>query len=59
MVDLLVYTKMIAEKISYYDSIIDFTNESHWFNPFFKQPNMVVVWIDNYDNNKYSFDEYF
>ena len=48
MADLLSYTKKIAEKISYYEAIIDFTNESHWFNPFFKQPEIVVVWTENY-----------
>lgn len=52
MTDLLEYTKKIAKKISYYDAIIDFTDESHWFNPFYKQPNMTVVWIEKPDENQ-------
>ena len=47
MADLLTYTKQIAQKIAYYDAIIDFTEESHWFNPFYKQPEVTVVWIEN------------
>lgn len=46
MADLFEYTKNIAKKISYYDAIIDFTDESHWFNPFYKQPDITVVWVD-------------
>ena len=46
MTDLLYYTKKIAQKISYYDAIIDFTEDSHWFNPFYKQPEVTVIWID-------------
>lgn len=52
MTDLLEYTKKIAKKISYYDAIIDFTDESHWFNPFYKQPNVTVVWIEKTDENQ-------
>ena len=52
MTDLLAYTKKIAKKISYYDAIIDFTDESHWFNPFYKQPNVTVVWIEKPDENQ-------
>lgn len=52
MTDLLSYTKKIAQKISYYDAIIDFTEESHWFNPFYKQPEVTVIWVDEPDNNK-------
>lgn len=52
MTDLLEYTKKIAKKISYYDAIIDFTDESHWFNPFYKQPNVTVVWIEKLDENQ-------
>ena len=52
MTDLLEYTKKIAKKISYYDTIIDFTDESHWFNPFYKQPNVTVVWIEKPDENQ-------
>ena len=46
MTDLLFYTKKIAKKISYYDAIADFTEESHWFNPFYKQPDVTVIWVD-------------
>ena len=52
MTDLLEHTKKIAKKISYYDAIIDFTDESHWFNPFYKQPNVTVVWIEKPDENQ-------
>ena len=52
MTDLLEYTKKIAKKISYYDAIIDFTDESHWFIPFYKQPNVTVVWIEKPDENQ-------
>lgn len=52
MTDLLEYTKKIAKKISYYDAIIDFTDESHWFNPFYKQPNVTIVWIEKPDENQ-------
>jgi hypothetical protein len=47
MADLLNYTKKIAERIAYYDAIVDFTDESHWFNPFYKQPDVTVVWVEN------------
>ena len=46
MTDLLKYTKQIAQRIKYYDAIIDFTDESHWFNPFYKQPEVMVIWTD-------------
>lgn len=46
MTDLLFYTKKIAKKISYYDAIVDFTEESHWFNPFYNQPDVTVIWVD-------------
>lgn len=47
MADLLRYTKKIAQKIKYYDAIIDFTDESHWFNPFYQDKNdIVVIWSD-------------
>ena len=47
MADLLNYTKKIAERIAYYDAIVDFTDESHWFNPFYRQPDVTVVWVEN------------
>lgn len=53
MTDLLKYTKKIAEKISYYDAIIDFSEESHWFNPFYKQPEVTVIWIDTPENKEW------
>ncbi len=52
MTDLLEYTKKIAKKISYYDAIIDFTDESHWFNPFFKQQEVTVVWVETQKDNR-------
>ena len=51
MTDLLFYTKKIAQKISYYDAIVDFTKESHWFNPFYKQPEVTVIWVDTQEEN--------
>ena len=57
MTDLLAYTKKIAKQISYYDAIIDFTDERHWFNPVYRQPEVTVIWVDNPDdgnvNNNY------
>ena len=50
MADLLKYTKILSEKIAYYDAIADFTDESHWFNPFYKQPEITVVWVENPSN---------
>ena len=44
--NLLKYTKQIADKISFYESLIDFTGESHWYNPFYKTQDVTVVWID-------------
>ena len=46
MTDLLKYTKKLAKKIAYYDAVIDFTNESHWLNPFFKQPEILVILVE-------------
>lgn len=51
MTDLLTYTKQIAQKILYYDAIIDFTEESHWLNPFYRQPEVTVVWIEDTNEN--------
>ena len=51
MTDLLNYTKKIADRISYYNAIIDFTEESHWFNPFYKQPEVTVIWVENPDDS--------
>ena len=53
MADLLSYTKKIAERISYYDAIVDFAAESHWFNPFYKQPDVTVVWVENPEDELY------
>ncbi len=46
MAYLLNYTKKIAERIQYYDSMVDFTDETHWYNPFYERPNFMVIWID-------------
>ena len=47
MADLLRYTKKISQRIKYYDAIIDFTDESHWFNPFYQnKSDIVVIWTD-------------
>lgn len=55
MADLLTYTKQIAQKIAYYDAIIDFTEESHWFNPFYKQPDVTVVWLENPNQDEWDY----
>ena len=52
MIDLLNYTKKVADRIRYYNAIVDFTDESHWFNPFFRQHDIVVVWTDEENSNK-------
>ena len=52
MLDLLHFTKKIAQRIQYYDAIIDFSEETHWFNPFYKQHEITVVWVEP-DNNQY------
>mgnify|MGYP003290711753 CR=1 FL=1 len=52
MTDLLNYTKILAEKIAYYNAIIDFTEESHWLNPFYKQQEVTVIWIEK-PNDEY------
>ena len=49
--DFTVY-KSFSEITEKYDAIIDFTEESHWFNPFYKQPNVTVVWIEKPDENQ-------
>lgn len=51
MAYLLNYTQKLAEKIRYYDAIIDFTYDTHWLNPFYKQPEVTVLWVD-FDNEK-------
>jgi hypothetical protein len=55
MTDLLNYTKILAEKIAYYDAIVDFTDESHWFNPFYKQPEVTVVWVEDLNNESWPY----
>lgn len=50
MVDLLSMTKKIARKIRYYDSIIDFSQETHWLNPFYHKNEILVIWSDNSEN---------
>ncbi|MBP3820196.1 hypothetical protein J6G99_00960 [bacterium] len=49
--DLLYYTKKIADRIKYYDAIIDFSDETHWFNPFYNQPEVMVIWSDKPEDN--------
>ena len=53
MTDLLHFTKMIAQKINYYDAVIDFADETHWFNPFYKQSEVVILWSDKNEDEKY------
>ena len=53
MTDLLKLTKKLARKISYYEAIIDFTDESHWFNPFYSQPEVMVIWTEEPPDNEY------
>lgn len=53
MADLLKYTKKIANKINYYDAIIDFADESHWLNPFYSHSEMIVIWSDKSENNNF------
>ena len=52
MTDLLNYTKIIAEKIRYYDAVIDFTDESHWLNPFYTPKEITIVWVDDKKNRR-------
>ncbi len=47
MTYLLNYTKKLAEKIQYYNAMIDFTDETHWLNPFYNQQEITVIWLDN------------
>lgn len=49
MADLLYYTKQIAERIRYYNAIVDFTDESHWYNPFYKHHEVTVIWTEEDD----------
>ena len=55
MTDLLTYTKQIAQKIAYYDAIMDYTDESRWLNPFYKQPDVTVVWIENPNQDEWDY----
>jgi len=50
MADLLKFTKKIAQKIKYYDAVANFTDESHWYNPFFKENDIMVIWTDKPKN---------
>lgn len=52
MTDLLEYTKKLAEKIAYYDAMVDFTDESHWYNPFYNKTKVTVIWIDDINSQK-------
>lgn len=53
MADLLKLTKNIANKINYYEAIVDFTDESHWLNPFYSQSEVIVIWSEEAHDNKY------
>lgn len=46
MADLLYFTKKIAQRIKYYEALVEFTDESHWYNPFFKQTEITIIWSD-------------
>lgn len=52
MTDLFEYTKKLAEKIAYYDAMVDFTDESHWYNPFYNKTEVTVIWIDDINSQK-------
>ena len=51
--DLLKYTKQVAENISFYESLIDFTDESHWYNPFYSTNPITVIWISDANNEDF------
>lgn len=53
MSDLLHFTKKIADRIKYYDAIIDFSEETHWFNPFYTPKEVMVIWTKDERFNKY------
>lgn len=54
MADLLKFTKKIAERIHYYDAVIDFSQETHWYNPFYAPKEIMVIWSEEDDKfNKY------
>lgn len=51
MADLLYYTKQIAQKIKYFDALVDFTDESHWYNPFYRQNEFTIIWAEIPDDD--------
>lgn len=54
MADLLHFTKKIADRIQYYEAIIDFSEDTHWFNPFYTPKELMIIWTDSSENfNKY------
>ena len=53
MSDLLSYTKKIAERIAYYNAIVNFTDENYKFNTLYKQTDVTVVWVENPDKELY------
>lgn len=53
MADLLRFTKKIANRIKYYDAIIDFSEETHWFNPFYTPKDVMIIWAEDEPFNKY------
>lgn len=54
MTDLLRYTKQIAKRIKYYDAIADFSQDSHWYNPFFKENDVLVIWTQDPNSKRKS-----
>ncbi len=48
--NLLAYTKKLAEQIAYYDSLAkgDFWN-NHISNPFTQPVNITIIWVDEKD----------
>ncbi len=51
MTDLFEYTKKVAEKIAYYNAMADFTDESHWYNPFYNKPEVTVIWVEDINSD--------
>lgn len=51
--NLLDYTKKLAEKVKFYDSIADNNLWGlHTINPFAKPMNVTIIWIDDDSENK-------
>ena len=52
--NLLDYTKKLAEKVKFYDSIAqnNFWSVQHSINPFAKPMNVTIIWIDDEFENR-------